>query len=211
MTAVTRAADAPRAASAISSSSTRFSCTGFTSGWIRNTSRSRQLDCSWTSRQSFANRLTSTGRCGTARCAQISAVSAGCEVPPNTAISRTGGSPALPLARPTRLARLARLVRRQREVLPDLLLDDLGDLPRVHREDVLLAAEDLQHGVGLLVVLPQPDRQRLLGVVLPGDQLPAARIALARDLGAAVDEVVVHPAVPAQPAVEHAPPDLGVG
>src|SRR5579875_2483463 len=44
MTAVTLAADAPRAASAISSSSTRCSCTGGTSGWIRNTSRSLQLD-----------------------------------------------------------------------------------------------------------------------------------------------------------------------
>ena len=35
MTAVTRAAEAPRAASAISSSSTRFSWTGGTSGWMR--------------------------------------------------------------------------------------------------------------------------------------------------------------------------------
>src|SRR5215475_822551 len=154
MTALTRAADAPRAASAISSSSIRCSCTGRTRDWMMNTSRSRQLDCNCTSRQSFANRLSSTGRCGTSRCAQISAVSAGCELPPNTAISRTGGP---------RLPRPARRHRGQPKALPDLLLDDLGSLPRVHREHVLLAAEDLQYGVGLLVVLPQPDRQRLLG------------------------------------------------
>ena len=43
MTAVTRAADAPRAASSMSSSSTRFSCTGGPSGWMTNTSRSRQF------------------------------------------------------------------------------------------------------------------------------------------------------------------------
>ena len=43
MTAVIRAADAPRAASSISSSSIRCSCTGGTSGWMMNTSASRQL------------------------------------------------------------------------------------------------------------------------------------------------------------------------
>src|ERR1700730_9159181 len=158
ITAATRAADAPRAASAISSSSTRCSWTGRTSGWIKNTSRSRQLDCSWTSRQSFANRLSSTGRCGTSRCAQISAVSAGCALPPKTAISRTRGP--LPDG-----PRLLGKVRRQAQALPDLLLDGLGRGPRVHHEDVLLAPENLQDGLCLLVILPQPDRQRLLGVV----------------------------------------------
>src|SRR5438045_9469405 len=93
---------------------------------MMNTSRSRQLDCNCTSRQSFANRLSSTGRGGTARCAQISAVSAGCEVPPNTAISRTGGSPA---GHP-----VLRFVRGQGEALPDLLLDDVGRRPRVDGE-----------------------------------------------------------------------------
>src|SRR6266702_1554065 len=151
MTAVTRAADAPRAASAISSSSTRFSCTGLPSGWIRNTSRSRQLDWSWTSRQSFANRLSSTGRCGTLRCAQISAVSAGCAEPPKTAISRTRGPPLGGML-------LLGLVRRQAQALPDLRLDFIGRGPRVYDEDVLLAPEDLQDGFGLLVILPQPDR-----------------------------------------------------
>jgi hypothetical protein len=77
ITAVTRAAEAPRAASAMRSSSTRCSCTGRTSGWMRNTSRSRQLACSWTSRQSLANRVSRTGCCLTARNSQISAVSAG--------------------------------------------------------------------------------------------------------------------------------------
>src|SRR5271154_3387318 len=155
MTAVTRAADAPRAASAISSSSTRCSCTGRTSGWIRNTSRSLQFDCSWTSMQSFANRVNRTGRCGTLRYAQISAVSAGCAVPPKTAISRTGG----PLPGGLLVLGHGRFPgqgRRQADALPDLLLDDLGRGSRVHHEDVLLAAEDLQHGLGLAVILPQP-------------------------------------------------------
>lgn len=49
ITTVIRAADAPRAASSMSRSSTRFSCTGGTSGWTMNTSRSRQLASSWTS------------------------------------------------------------------------------------------------------------------------------------------------------------------
>src|SRR5690242_14305453 len=141
ITALTRPADAPRAASAISSSSTRFSCTGRTRDWMMNTSRSRQLDCNCTSRQSFANRLSSTGRCGTARCAQISAVSAGCELPPNTAISRTGGSAAhWPVLR---------LVGGQPDALPDLLLDHLGGRPRVHGEHVLLTAEKLDRRVRL--------------------------------------------------------------
>src|SRR5579871_2249770 len=160
MTAVTLAADAPRAASAISSSSTRCSCTGGTSGWIRNTSRSLQLACSWTCRQSLANRTRRTGCCGTPSRAQISAVSPGCALPPKTTISRTG------------VARLAFLpVRRQAQAFPDLLLHDLRRGPRVHGEHVLLAPEQVEHRLGLVVVVAQPDRQRLLGVVLPGDQL----------------------------------------
>src|ERR1700722_5916932 len=199
MTAVTRAADAPRAASAISSSSTRCSCTGLTSGWMMNTSRSRQLAWSWTSRQSFANRSSWTGCCGTARKAQISAVSAGWALPPNTAISRTAGTLGLLLE------------RRQAEALAELLLDDLAGGPRVHREHVLLAAEQVKRRAGLGVVVPHPDGQPLLGVVFPGDQLPAARVALARDLRAVRDQVVVHAAVGAQPAVQDPPADLAVG
>ncbi|CAM5550091.1 hypothetical protein SVIOM342S_06722 [Streptomyces violaceorubidus] len=70
MTTVMRPADAPRAASHIRSSSTRCSWTGLTSGWTRNTSRSRQLAISCTSRQSLANRLT---RVGLSRHAQLGA------------------------------------------------------------------------------------------------------------------------------------------
>src|SRR6516164_6498977 len=157
---------------------------------MMNTSRSRQLAWSWTSRQSFANRCSWTGCWGTARIAQISAVSAGCALPPNTAISRTAGPLGLLLE------------RRQAEALPELLLDDLRGGSRVHGEDVLLAAEQVQRRAGLGVVVQQPDRQRLLGVVFPGDQLSAARVALARDLRAVGDQVVVHAAVGAQPAVE---------
>ena len=51
-----------RVASSISSSSTRFSCTGGTRGWIRKTSRSRQFASSWTSR-------SRPGRCGCHRSA----------------------------------------------------------------------------------------------------------------------------------------------
>src|SRR5580698_5213133 len=172
MTAVTRAAEAPRAASAISSSSTRFSCTGGTSGWIRNTSRSRQLDCSCTSRQSLANRVMRTGRLGSDRYMQISAASAGWALPPNTAISRTGG--------PGRLLAHRRDERGQVQLLPDLLLDLLDRSGRVHGDHVFLAAEQVEHRVGLGVVLAQPDREGFLGVVLPLHQLSAAGVALAR-------------------------------
>ncbi len=82
---------------------------------------------------------------------------------------------------------------------------------RVHGDDVLLAPEQLEHRVGLLVVGPQPDGQRLLGVILPGHQLCPARVALAGDLRAAVDQVVVDAAVRAHPAVEHPAADLAVG
>jgi hypothetical protein len=82
-----RDAEAPRAASSISSSSTRCSCTGLTSGWMMKTSRSRQFACSCTSRQSLANRWISTGRSGTPRLLQISSASSGCALPLKTAIS----------------------------------------------------------------------------------------------------------------------------
>ncbi|HMH38068.1 MAG TPA: hypothetical protein VK584_14155, partial [Streptosporangiaceae bacterium] len=79
------------------------------------------------------------------RSAQIPAASAECAVPAKTAISPTFGSP------------VSRLLRRQAQALPDLLLDDLRRGPRVHGVDVLLAPEDLQDGVGLVVIVPQPD------------------------------------------------------
>ena len=58
----------------------------------------------------------------------------------------------------------------------DLLFARAG----VHRDDVLLAAEDVQHGIGLRVVLVEPDGERLLGVILAPDQLAAAGVAPAR-------------------------------
>src|SRR6185437_8088587 len=103
------------------------------------------------------------------------------------------------------------LVRRQAEALPDLQLDDLRRRPRVHGVDVLLAPENCQDGVGLVVIVPQPDCERLLAVIFPGDQLSAAHVAPAGDLRAVGDQVVVHPAVGAQPAVEDAAADLAVG
>src|SRR5579862_3541363 len=194
ITAVTRAAEAPRAASAISSSSTRCSWTGLTRGWMRNTSRSRQLDWSWTSRQSLANRVSRTGRSGTDRYRQISAVSARCALPPNTTISRTPGF----------------LPPRQAEPLPDLGLDGLGRRPRVDGDDVLLAAEQVEHRGGLLVIVPQADGQRLVGVVFPGRQLSPAGVALPGHRRGAVDQVVVDPASLAHPAAQHPPADLAV-
>src|SRR5579875_1845148 len=213
MTTVTRAADAPRAASIIISSSTRFSWTGGTSGWIRNTSRSRQLACSCTSRQSLANRRSRTGCRGVRRWAQISSASSGWALPPKTVMSRTGSSP-------SRLAggqgsggcgerELAGsgvaeggLVGRQGQPVADGLLDELGFRPCVHGNDVLLAPEDVQHRVGLLVVVAQPHGERFLGVVLPGLQLSPAGVAAALDLRRAVDEVVVHAAAGTQPPAQ---------
>src|SRR5206468_12709610 len=100
----------------------------------------------------------SAGRCGTARCAQISAVSAGCEVPPNTTISRTRGLAFLRRLSVRRCQDVrrclgARLAGRQAEALPDLLLDLLGGRPRVHDEDVLLAPEQLDYRIGLVVIV----------------------------------------------------------
>src|SRR5262245_37517103 len=92
MTTVVRAAEAPRAASSISNSSTRCSWTGGTSGWMRYTSRSRQFAASCTWRQSLANRCTRHGDNGVPRWAQISRAKSGCALPLNTAISRTARS-----------------------------------------------------------------------------------------------------------------------
>src|SRR5579863_4604371 len=175
MTTVTLAADAPRAASVISSSSTRCSCTGGTIGWIRNTSRSRQLACSCTSRQSLANRRSRTGCSGVPSWPQISAASSGCARPPKTVMSRT----LVPFPRMPGSG-LAGLVGRQGQRVADGLLDQFGLGPRVHRNDVLLTPEHIQHRVGLLVVVAQPHGERLLGVVLPGDQVATAGVALAR-------------------------------
>src|SRR3954468_3251270 len=89
MTAVIWAAEAPRAASIIRSSSIRCSCVGGTSGCTMYTSRWRQLasSCAW--RQSLLNRLMSTGERATPRCEQIRSASAGCADPLNTTTSFT--------------------------------------------------------------------------------------------------------------------------
>src|SRR5215470_10332921 len=201
ITAVTRAADAPRAASSMSSSSTRCSWTGGLSGWMRNTSRSRQLDCSCASRQSLANRWSRTGSSGSPSSRQISAASSGWALPLKTAISRTV-APRLPVVG---------LVWRELEAFADLLLDLLLAAAGVDGDHVLLAREQLEHRVGLLVVLAQPHRQCLLGVVLPLDQGAAAHVTDALLRRAGGDQVVVHAAVGAQAAGEHPAAYLGVG
>src|ERR1700760_4275306 len=110
-------------------------------GWIKNTSRSRQLAWSWTSMQSLANRSSTTGCCGTPRKAQISAVSAGWALPPKTTISRTlGPLGVMQVAR----RRVRRLGRRQAELGHDLGLDGLGLGPGVHHDHVLPGLEHLQ-------------------------------------------------------------------
>ena len=81
MTAVMRAADAPRAASSISSSSIRCSWTGGDSGWMMKTSASRQLALSWTLRQSLLNRAMAAWLSGLFRCLQIDFASSRVRVP----------------------------------------------------------------------------------------------------------------------------------
>src|SRR5580704_13014789 len=204
ITAVTRAAEAPLAASAISSSSTRFSCTGGTSGWIRYTSRSRQFACNCTWRQSLANRVVRTGLRGTPRSEQISSASSGCARPPKMTMSASTDS--LRLA----TARIGRDIRRQPQLGPDLLLHGVTIGPGVNRDHELLAPEQFEHRVGLLVILAQPHRERLLRVVVPGRQLPAARIAAPGLARAVADQVVVHAALGAQPPVQHPAAHLAV-
>src|SRR5580704_5953790 len=100
----------------------------------------------------------------------------------------------MPLPRASLAARRRQAGGRQPEAVPDGLLDLLLVWPGVHRDDVLLAAEDLEHGIGLPVVLTETDGERLLGVVLAPDQLAAARVALPVGGRAVVDQAVVHPA-----------------
>ena len=81
----------------------------------------------------------------------------------------------------------------------------------VDRDDVLLASEQVEDGVGLVVVVTQPDLQRVLGVVGPHDQLAAAHVAASLQAWTVRHEVVVHAARRAQPAGQHAATDLVVG
>ncbi len=103
-----------------------------------------------------------------------------------------------------------RLDRGQPQGLPDRPLHLVLVLGGVDLHDVLLAREDGQHRVGLLVVVAQPDHERFLGVVLAGHQRAAAHVALALFPGA-LDQVVVHAAARAQAAGQDAAADLGVG
>src|SRR3990172_8114093 len=86
MTAVRRAADAPRAASSISSSSIRCSCTFGTRGWMMNTSASRQLATSCTPKQSLLNRVTDAALRRVFRCLQMALASWGWAFPLKTTI-----------------------------------------------------------------------------------------------------------------------------
>src|SRR5215471_751427 len=81
MTAVSRAADAPRAASSISSSSIRWCCTGGTSGCTMNTSASRQFASSCTPRQSLLNVDVVEGLTGIFKRLQIARASWACALP----------------------------------------------------------------------------------------------------------------------------------
>jgi hypothetical protein len=99
----------------------------------------------------------------------------------------------------------------QPEPVPDGLLDLLLAGPGVDCDDVFLAAEDVQHGIGLCVVFAEPDGERFLGVVIAPDQLAAAGVALPLVGRAVVDQVVVHPAVRAQPPGEYPARHLAVG
>src|SRR5215831_8996871 len=81
MTAVRRAAEAPRAASSISSSSIRWCCTGGTSACTMNTSASRQLASSCTPRQSLLKVDVVEGLSGIFRRLQIACASWGWALP----------------------------------------------------------------------------------------------------------------------------------
>src|SRR5215472_9626608 len=102
-------------------------------------------------------------------------------------------------------------IGREMQGSPDGLLDlDLVG-SGIDGNDVFLALKDVEHRVGLVVVLAQPDAQRRLGIVLALDQLPAAGVALAFLIGAVVDQVVVHPAAGAEPTSHHPTPHFAVG
>ena len=95
ITAVMWAADAPRAASSINSSSNRFSWTGGTSDWTMYTSRRRQFARSWTCRQSLLNLVVRVWHSSTPRIWHISSAKAGWAEPENTVISPVTGEPYL--------------------------------------------------------------------------------------------------------------------
>ena len=70
---------------------------------------------------------------------------------------------------------------------------------RIDRGDVLLALKDLDQRSGLLVVRRQPHGQRFGIVVRPGDEAALADVADVLALRPVGDQVVVQPALGAQP------------
>src|SRR5918994_6704042 len=110
-----------------------------------------------------------------------------------------------------RVVVLPGFVRWKRKLGADGLLNGHHVRARVDRDDELLAPEQVEHRVGLGVVVAQPSRQGLLGVVFPDDQLAAADVAPVRRLGPVRDQVVVHSAARAEPPGEHPSPHLVVG
>src|SRR6266498_1476919 len=108
-------------------------------------------------------------------------------------------------------SRQRQLSRRESQLDPDRLLHGLPAGARVDRDDVFLAAEDIEHRIGLLVIVTEPDREGFLGVVFPGDELAAADITLAGHPWAAGEQVVVHAAARAKPPGEDPSADLAVG
>ena len=100
---------------------------------------------------------------------------------------------------------------RQREALADGGLDLVDRQGGIDRGHELLALEDLDQRAGLLVVLGQPDGQGFGIVVGPGDEGAPADVAGVLVLGPVGDQVVVQPALGAQPAGEDPPVHLLVG
>src|SRR5215208_5120047 len=97
------------------------------------------------------------------------------------------------------------------QVFADARLD-LGDRAgRVDRHDDLLGAEQLQDRPGLVVVVTQAGPDRLDGIVGSGHQPAAAHVADAGHGRPVGDEVVVDPALRAQPPAEDAFLDHLVG
>src|SRR5215207_2456048 len=106
---------------------------------------------------------------------------------------------------------LGGFVRWKRKLGSDGLLNGHHVRARVDRDDELLAPEQVEHRVGLGVVVAQPSRQGLLGVVLPADQLATADVAPVLLLRPVRDQVVVHYAARAKPPGQHPSPHLVVG
>ena len=82
------AAEAPRAASSIRSSSIRCSWVGGTSGWMMNTSRRRQFSWSCACRQSLLNRVSSTELSSTLSDSHTALANGRWALPLKTTISR---------------------------------------------------------------------------------------------------------------------------